>query len=166
MAAKSLAISRMTNVATRVADLLRQTHVNAPAGQRLAGRHQRRPASFSKLQRATLALLACVCIGCAPAKPQPTDLQQASAVLKTALDAWKNGKSPEQLQSDTPPIFVVDQRWRAKAKLLDYKIQTEGNNLETSVAFPVVLQLSGAKKPVDAVYFVSTNPALTVTLSD
>lgn len=46
----------------------------------------------------------------------------ARKALQTALDAWKAGQVPSQLARATPPIQVIDSKWKAGQKLTSYEI--------------------------------------------
>jgi hypothetical protein len=65
-----------------------------------------------------LALVA----GCGKGIPDPVDPDQAGAVLRTALDAWKQGAAHGDLQNRSPPIYFNEPEWRAGKQLTDFKV--------------------------------------------
>ena len=93
------------------------------------------------------------------------DAPRAREALKTALDHWKSGGDPKELESSSTPMVAQDFEWAAGAKLLDYEVQgerPEGRNLR----FEVKLKLGpqGNKKAAEkkGSYVVGTSPSLTV----
>lgn len=114
-----------------------------------------------------LGLLACVAlisaIGCG--RNYAVDGNLAQDKLKLALDAWRQGQTPEQLQAQGEQIAVQDPDWERGAKLSDYQIlevsEPEGPNLYCTVE----LSLEDPQgKPVKSSvrYCVTTNPNVTV----
>ncbi|MBX9680832.1 MAG: hypothetical protein K2X38_18905 [Gemmataceae bacterium] len=63
-------------------------------------------------------------------------------MLRSALDAWKNGESYKKWSAkDSPVIVTVDDDWRNGLRLLDYKI-TKAERVEGQDAvFWAVLSL-------------------------
>ena len=93
------------------------------------------------------------------------DSSRARDALKTALDGWKKGETPESLKAGSPPIVVQDVDWIAGSKLLDYAVDGEGKELESNLYVPVNLTLQGKqgkkiKKRVS--YVIATSPQLMV----
>lgn len=120
-----------------------------------------RRCSFFLLTGLMLSLLG----GCS-AQPKPSDGEQAGTVLRSALNAWQEGKSIDDMKALSPPIYVGDVRWQRGRKLIKYDIKSEGDNMQTSVNFKVALLLDKDSKPTEVVYYVSTNPAQTVTAAE
>jgi len=113
---------------------------------------------------ATLAVLVgAVATGCSPGVAHPVDPDRAMVALKTTLDAWKDGKSIDSLQSGVPPIVAQDMEWASGAKLLDYRVD-DGRPADANLDARVKLALSvrGKKVERDARYLVTTSPAVTV----
>jgi hypothetical protein len=112
---------------------------------------------------ALLAALAAAAWGCSPGVANPVDPGGARAALKTALDAWKEGKTPDSLQSASPAIVAQDMEWASGAKLLDYSVVSEkpaDANLDARVK--LTLSARGKKVEREAKYLVTTSPAVTV----
>ncbi|MCC6511361.1 MAG: hypothetical protein IT423_19825 [Pirellulaceae bacterium] len=95
-----------------------------------------------------------------------TDPQAARRVLEDTLQAWQQGKQPDELKSLSAPIYVGDLRWEKGAKLIEFSIASEGEYHQSSVRFNVRMRVAGEPKASEKVYWVSTNPANTVTLAD
>lgn len=110
--------------------------------------------------------LVAVC-GCSSQGPRaaPVDPGLARSTLRTVLDAWKDGQSPEALQDRTPSIVAQDMDWRTGHQLVEYEIDGEGEAIDANLYCPVRLQLRGpdGKSITKNVrYIVGTDPVLTV----
>src|SRR5262245_63082438 len=69
------------------------------------------------------------------------DPAQAQRSLRTALDAWKAGETPESLEQRTPPIRVKDIDWQGGRALISYQADAEGKLIGYDMNYPVVLEL-------------------------
>jgi hypothetical protein len=85
-----------------------------------------------------LALL--VPAGCQKRLPPQADADEARAALTAALDAWKDGGSPEALRGRTPPVDFRDAHWDGGSRLTRYVVKAEERS-GVSVRFTVELQL-------------------------
>jgi hypothetical protein len=95
----------------------------------------------------------------------PADPTQAQAVLRTVLDAWKAGETPDALQKRTPPIHVADMDWRDGFRLVGYQADSEGKLVGYDMNYPVVLELKNPKGTAvkkKAVYTITTAPEVLV----
>ena len=97
----------------------------------------------------------------------PVDTSRARDALKTALDHWKSGKTPQSLSSSATPMTVQDFDWEAGIKLVDYQILGEGEPVDANLRIKVKLNLGAGKgksksgeKTVS--YLVGTSPSVTV----
>lgn len=102
--------------------------------------------------------------GCGPRvyQVQP-DL--ARETLARALDHWKAGNAPQELQSANPPIVVQDMEWTSGWKLADYEVLDQGLELNASLEVRVKLDLvddSDKEFSKTVTYLVTTSPVLTV----
>ncbi len=95
-----------------------------------------------------------------------SDPNLAKTILVQALDAWKDGKTVQDLQSLKPPIYVSDDLWSKNLKLAEYKLLKEGDFHETSVRFSVQLKIGSEPKTRTVQYWVSTNPAYSISLGE
>jgi hypothetical protein len=95
------------------------------------------------------------------ATPQPADSAQAQAALRAALESWKAGETPENLEKQSPPIHVKDVDWVGGFRLVDFKADAEGKLVGYEMNYTVVLELKspkGASVKKKAVYTVTTRP--------
>ncbi|WP_165071476.1 hypothetical protein [Paludisphaera rhizosphaerae] len=101
--------------------------------------------------------------GCSTGVAHPVDPDRAMVALKATLDAWKEGKSIDSLQSSSPPIVAQDMEWTSGARLLDYHVD-DGKPADANLDVRVKLTLNARGKKVerDARYLVTTSPAVTV----
>ena len=102
--------------------------------------------------------------GCARGVAHPVDPDRALTALKAALDAWKDGKTPESLATASPPMVVQDLEWASGAKLLAYQVDGPGNPADANLDVRVRLTVAGRGKKAerDVRYLVTTSPAVTV----
>jgi hypothetical protein len=110
-----------------------------------------------------LALVA-VSIGCGESLPPAAEPDRAQAALRTALDAWKNGESPESLKTRNPAIYVSDTEWRNGAQLEQYEIesgQTAGLGWRCEVTL-TVKNAQGGSRTHGASYRIDTDPQIVV----
>ncbi len=111
-------------------------------------------------------LLAILPPGCGGQKPADPD--QARATLAMALDAWKGGKTIEDVTGGSPSITVADPSWKAGFKLSRYQVAETTRAAGFDLKIPVELWLEDPKgKAVQekVKYTVSVQPARTVIRS-
>jgi hypothetical protein len=65
------------------------------------------------------------------------------AALVAALDGWKAGKTPEQLAELSPSVTLIDDDFLGGRKLLDYKIEGDGQARGTGYSYVVTVTLEG-----------------------
>ena len=110
-----------------------------------------------------LLFLVALC-GCTQApKELPLDPALARNSLQKAMEAWVEGKAPEDLK----PIIVGDPDWKNGKKLTSFEILTkeetsDGSNLHIQVVrkFGESGEAEGAESPVT--YIVGTSPVITI----
>jgi hypothetical protein len=113
---------------------------------------------------AALTLFGCRGSGVA----HPVDPPRAREALKTALDAWKGGQTPDSIKSSSTPMTVQDFDWAGGARLIDYQILDDGKakDANLSVRVKLVLDRPGATAGKAAEktvwYLVTTSPSVTV----
>ena len=93
------------------------------------------------------------------------DVNVAKKSLETTLNSWKDGKSPSDLTSVSPPIKVIEADWEKGSKLVEYEIVKEEKTGDHSLLVTVNLKLEPPKgKPTTPVarYIVNTVPEITV----
>lgn len=114
----------------------------------------------------SLGLFGLATAGCGgPLKPAPVAMDRAQAALRTALESWKKGDSYTALQSQSPPIFVIDPDWEDGRELQEYQLLDEGEAKDAHMFCRVrlvVRTISGTEQR-EVTYVVSTAPNLTVS---
>jgi hypothetical protein len=114
----------------------------------------------------SLAMAVALVSGCSGShSAAPVNPQSAREALKTALEGWKKGDTPDALKSSTPSITAQDLDWLAGTKLVDFAVSADDKSIEANLYVPVTLTLKAAngkevKKKVT--YVVGTSPYLTV----
>ncbi len=93
------------------------------------------------------------------------DAVKARGALKTALDAWKEGKSHQTLRKNTPEIVFNDPEFLASKKLVNFEISKEDLHNHLHAQFHVKLSFDVEDEIVEKniVYIVATNPVLVIT---
>jgi hypothetical protein len=117
-----------------------------------------------------LPVLALFLIGCGD-KPLPmaTTPDKAKAALTTTLDAWKAGKTADDLKGLTPPIYFKDGDFTKGRKLTDYTIEGDGSPLGTGMRYDVTLTFADdgkGKKNAKIAYRVVTDPNTAIYRED
>jgi hypothetical protein len=113
------------------------------------------------LRAALLALI--IPAGCGGL--EPTDPDQARETLSLVLNAWRDGRSVDDVTNGSPPITVADPSWKAGYKLTSYQVSEATKSTGFDLKIPVVLSLEDPKgKAVreNVKYTVSVKPARTV----
>ena len=105
--------------------------------------------------------------GCSNTPPvNNPEIATAHEVLKTGLDAWKDGKSPASLESGANPVQFRDPDWQAGAKLLEYRIVKVGEEEgETVCTVHLNVEVRGKAGEKSANYRVTLTPKRTVARS-
>ena len=106
--------------------------------------------SIKRLCQVLLFMASIAVTGCGEPSATPSDPAKAVVALKSVLDSWKAGETPETLSGRSPSIHVVDLDWEQGYKLVDYK---------------VALQLKSPKGKLikrNAIYTVSTHPEVMI----
>lgn len=127
--------------------------------------HDRRPATLVAGRLIGVLLLALLA-GCGGRKPPPVpDAAEARDALKSALDAWQQGKPIDSLAKQRPPMLVNDFEWAERKVLLGYELQGEGEMFGPTFRCQVLLVLEGTPgQPVkrQVTYQVATSPKISV----
>ncbi len=108
-------------------------------------------------------LLAVLPLGCGGLKPTDPDL--ARATLATTLDAWRDGRTIDDVTGGSPPITVADPAWKAGFKLVRYQVAETTRAAGFDLKIPVELWLEDSKgktKQEKVKYTVSVEPSRTV----
>lgn len=110
------------------------------------------------------ALAAAGCGGDPPLAMTATP-ETARPALEAALDGWKAGKSPADLQAATPPVVFQDPDLARGRKLAGFTLNDAGAPVGTAVRFGVTLTFDD-KKTRTVGYRVATTPAVSIYRED
>lgn len=103
--------------------------------------------------------------GCGTGPPTVADADAARQHLERALSAWRDGRTPADLLSESPPLSVSDHGWTPGRGLVSYEIAPESRPNGQGRTFDVVLQLAEPgkrRRKQPARYTVGTTPSATV----
>lgn len=126
------------------------------------------PASLGIAATALAAVLGVsVLSGCGPRQvtAKPVEPEVARRTLEQVLAHWKQGGTPDQCQSETPPVVVQDLDWLGGARLLSFELLGGGDPRDANLFCDVKLVLEDAShKRLErtVTYCVGTDPVLTV----
>jgi hypothetical protein len=73
--------------------------------------------------------------------PPEADPIQGREALKTVLDTWVNGGTPDDLKNGRPPIIAYDPDWAAGHKLLKYEVAPTDGRVGVDLLIRVTLTL-------------------------
>jgi hypothetical protein len=122
--------------------------------------------SFATRRGLVAAALILALVGCrAQSTAPPVDPERARQALRTTLDGWKAGGTPESLRSGPAAIVAQDFDWMAGSRLVDYRIEGDGQDDDANLRIPVTLTLrdaAGKEVTKRVVYVVGTSPSVTV----
>ncbi|HZZ81383.1 MAG TPA: hypothetical protein VFE62_22970 [Gemmataceae bacterium] len=118
------------------------------------------------MQRFTIvfALILLIQFGCSRGLAPNANLDVADKALQTGLDAWKSGKSPQDLEKGKPSIIMNEDDWRAGKRLLDFTME-KGALSGRQVRCRVHIKLEGKDGEIserDAVYIIDTTPRIVI----
>lgn len=135
----------------------------------MAATHLDRPAR--RLGAGALLLYALLAAGCggAGAVAPPVDPDQARAVLRSTLDAWKAGRPHDAPGPESPPVRVADEEWLAGARLVAYEPLPKDQVVGVALRCPVKLTVqdrAGKTIKKTVTYNVTTAPTPAVIRQD
>jgi hypothetical protein len=92
----------------------------------------------------------------------------AKQVVITALETWKSGGKPEQLQSAKPAIRIADEDWDAGRQLKSYDFSEPPikNGGHWRVAAVLSVSVEGAEERRRVAYAVTLEPSVSVVRAD
>lgn len=117
--------------------------------------------------RVLLPALALAIAGCSsePATlPMATTAEKSRPALEAVLNAWKAGKTADELKAMSPPLYFIDGDFVKNSKLTDFKIEGDGRPYGTGYRYDVSLTIAGKAKKV--AYRVVTEPNTSISRED
>jgi hypothetical protein len=111
-----------------------------------------------------IVLALCLVPGCGKSLGPDADPDQADRVLETALQAWKSGKTPEDLEKGQPSILMNEDDWRTGKRLLDFKMEKgalSGRQVRCRVRI-TLREKDDKTVERSAVYIIDTTPRIVI----
>lgn len=108
-------------------------------------------------------------IGCGGESVPVSDPDAAKQLLGSSLEAWKAGKSVEDMRQLTPPVYVAEDLWSDGFELQDFRIEDDSDMYGPNVRLNVTLTGSskgGTVSKKEFQYLVTTTPAFTIARAD
>ncbi len=120
--------------------------------------------TLGALLAALAAIVAMALPGCSASSAHSVQPDRARVALESALDAWKQGQSPEAFERSGSSMVVQDLDWSAGAKLVGHQILDDGEPADANLRINVKLTLEKKGKPVEKTvrYLVTTSPSVTI----
>jgi hypothetical protein len=112
----------------------------------------------------SIALLLLVLSGCSRGLDPDSDRDVAASALRTAMEAWKSGKAPDDLANEQPPIIMNEDDWRSGKRLLDFKVEESGLS-GRQIRCKVQIKLrekDGRTVERNAIYIIDTTPRIVI----
>jgi hypothetical protein len=117
------------------------------------------------MNRIALFVIMTLCLlpGCRRGPGPDADPAVADRALQIALVAWQSGKSPDDLEQESPPILMNEDDWRTGKRLLDFTME-KGALSGRQVRCRVRIKLQDRDRTVDrdAVYIIDTTPRIVI----
>jgi hypothetical protein len=108
----------------------------------------------SRLACAAMVVVASGCSRGPSVESYHPEQDTALEALTSALTAWQNGQTPDELKENTDPeVQIAEPVWDAGSKLKNFEI-VEALPGDTPRKFSVKLTLEGASAPEDVTYVV------------
>ena len=114
------------------------------------------------------AMLACVLVGCSRGLGPDANPTEAGPALQKALEAWKGGATPAELEKQTPSILMNEPDWHAGKRLVDFKMGEPamyGRQVRCKVQMTIE-DKAGQKRQRDVNYIIDTTPRLVIVRDD
>jgi hypothetical protein len=103
--------------------------------------------------------------GCGQRVTENVSPDQAGDALRTALTAWKDGKTHEELKAQQPSIILNDTDLDAGKRLLEFQMDSAGKMDGRQVRWTVQLKLQDKDGKVTerkATYIIDTIPSIVI----
>jgi hypothetical protein len=124
------------------------------------------------MRRIFLLAAALGLIGCGTSGPPPMagTPESSQATLVAALDGWKAGRTFQELLTQPTPLHFIDDDLNRGTRLLDYRIEGQGQPAGTGYRYVVTLTLQdgagGKIRTRTVTYTAVTEPKHAVTRED
>src|SRR5262245_21637970 len=109
-----------------------------------------------------VALLSGGCGGNPKPLPMAATPESSRQALAAALDGWRAGKTFQELNDGSPPVQFIDDDLNRGAKLVEYKVEGEGQARGTGYSYVVILKVQGkdgsTTRDKKVAYAVTTDP--------
>ncbi len=112
-----------------------------------------------------LPLLLCLAGGCSRWSYEDASPDKAGPALRTALEAWKSGKTPKDLTAQTPSIVMNEGDWEEGKRLVNFVMDEQGSMVGRQVRWKVQVKLQDRDgRVVDRkiAYIIDTTPRLVI----
>ena len=106
----------------------------------------------------------CLLPGCGRGLDPDADAAEAAKALQAALEAWKKGQSPDELEKGKPSILMNEDNWRAGKRLVDFKVEESslsGRQIRAQVRIKLK-DKDGEMREQKAVYIIDTTPRIVI----
>jgi hypothetical protein len=103
--------------------------------------------------------------GCGHRNAENVNPDQAGDVLRTALNAWKDGKTRADLEGQQPSIIVNEGDWDSTNRLLEFKMDDTGRLDGRQMRWVVQIKLqdkNGKVMEKKATYIIDTIPRIVI----
>lgn len=102
--------------------------------------------------------------GCSRGLDPDADRDVAAGALRTAMEAWKNGKAPDDLENEQPSIIMNEDDWRTGKRLMDFTVgDTFLSGRQVRCRVQIKLQeKSGKTVERRATYIIDTTPRIVI----
>jgi hypothetical protein len=103
-------------------------------------------------------------VGCGPSLDPPVDTGRAEEVMKTALDAWKQGDEYGSLQQREPPLYFREPEWEVGKMLVEFtigKVDLMGRQGRCSVNLSLK-DKDGKVSEREISYLIDTTPQMVI----
>jgi hypothetical protein len=102
--------------------------------------------------------------GCGGSLGPDSDRDVADKALRSAMEAWKNGKSQDDLEKESPSIIMNEDDWRTGKRLIEFKIEEctlSGRQVRCRVRIKLQ-DKDGKSAERNAVYIIDTTPRIVI----
>jgi hypothetical protein len=103
--------------------------------------------------------------GCGQRLAENVSPDEAGDALRNALGAWKEGKTPANLEGQQPSIIMNELDWSSGNRLLDFKMNDAGSLDGRQVRWVVQMKLQDKNGKVSdrkATYIIDTIPRIVI----